>query len=814
MVVKRVMGAALLAAALLAGGATPAQAQGPGGAAGCPWMDARKTPEQRAGELIGAMTREQKLRATTYSMPPWLTWFGTAGHVDGIPSLCVPTLVLSDAGSGVAGLQVNTTTFPSGVAQAAAWDPGLAKRFGKALGEEAFAKGINVMLAPGMNIARLANGGRNFEYLGEDPVLAGQTAAAIVQGIQSNPVLAQPKHFALNEQETQRNFVNVDVDDRTLHEVYLAPFEAAVKQGGAGSIMCSYNLAFGKHVCESEKLLTGVLRDQWGFDGFVTSDWGATHSTAPSANAGMDLEMHAAPPQYFGSRLGEAIDAGQVSPERLDLMLKHIYVPMFRFGLFDKPAVGQPEAFLSKVDSPAHRALARQMSEQSAVLLKNEDDLLPFVGARQRRIAVVGSAANIVGASGASGGGGSSHGSGVPLPVSPLQGIRRAARSHGDRVTYGATASSGAAAAKRADVAVVVIADTASEGADDRTLDATPGLCVTLVCLPTGEDQNALVRAVAKANPNTVVVVNGGGPISMPWLGSVKSVLHAWFAGTENGNALAALLYGDANPSGRLPQTFPRSLGDMPTTTPEQYPGVGDQVRYTEGLEVGHRHFDAKGIEPLFPFGFGLSYTSFGYRDLRVAPAGDGAKATFTVTNTGKRAGADVAQVYVAFPKALGAPPRQLKGFRKVSLEPGESRTVTVDLDGRAFSFWDSPKQGWTRAKGCYGVHVGSSSRSLPLSGVVPIAGAACTPKALPACKAKRRATTITLRGARGARLRQVAVYVDGRRVRTQRGARRRVRLDLSRRATRTTRVRLVLTTASGRRVTERRTFRACPTTT
>src|SRR3954462_4346573 len=344
----------MLGIAALVGGILSAQGRADAASASCPWMGTAKYPQQRADLLVKAMSFDQKLHMTTFSEPQWFAHYGTAGHVDGDPSLCLPDINMSDAGSGVVGGQQGTTVFPSGIAQAAAWDPSLSTRFGEALAQEAFAKGINVMLGPGMDMARIATNGRNFEYGGEDPFLSGQTMAAATQGIQSNPVLAEAKHYVLNDQEFDRNTVDVTVDDRTLHEIYLAPFEAAIKQGHVGSLMCSYNLAFGKHVCENKELLDGVLRGQWGFDGFVTSDWGATHSTAPSANAGMDLEMNAGGQQYYGTALGDAITAGQVPMARLDDILRHIFVPMFRFGLFDDPVVTQPDAFLSQADTPAH----------------------------------------------------------------------------------------------------------------------------------------------------------------------------------------------------------------------------------------------------------------------------------------------------------------------------------------------------------------------------------------------------------------------------------------------------------------------------
>ncbi len=497
------------------GGIALVSAQGRAASPACPWMDAHKSPEQRAQMLIRAMSLSQKLQMTTFSNPPWFTHFGTAGQVDAIPSLCIPEINMSDEGSGVAGLQQGTTVFPSGIAQAAMWDPELSTQFGRALGREAFAKGINVMLGPGMDMARTAVGGRNFEDGGEDPYLTGQVRAAAIRGIQSTPVLAEAKHYVLNDQEHDRNTVDVHVGDRALHEIYLAPFEAAVKQGHVGSIMCSYNLAFGQHVCQNKQLLDGVLRDEWGFQGFVTSDWGATHSTAPSANAGLDLEMNAAPPQYYGSVLGKAISAGQVKLARLNTMLTHIFVPMFRYGLFDHPVVSQPNAYLDQADTPADRALAREISEQSTVPLKNNSHLLPLDGGSGRTIAVIGTAANPVGAAGSSGGGGSSHGTGLPSPVSPLEGVEALAQTRGDRVLYadGSAGADATAVAKAADVAIVVIADSESEGSDRTTLDARgPGLCVSVVCSGTNQDENKLVQTVAAANPNTVVVIDAGAP--------------------------------------------------------------------------------------------------------------------------------------------------------------------------------------------------------------------------------------------------------------------------------------------------------------
>src|SRR4051812_43545069 len=379
--------------------------------ASCAWMQGNKTAEQRADELIKAMTLDQKVHQVTWGDPPWMFYYGTAGHIDGTPSLCIPTLVLSDAGSGVAGMQNGTTTFPSGVGQAATWNPELERRFGESLGQEAWNKGINIMLGPGINIARIATNGRNFEYFGEDPFLTGTMVPAAIRGIQSQHVLAQVKHYAANNQETNRNTIDSVVDPRTLREIYLPGFEAAVKNGHVGSIMCSYNRLNGPYACENPELLDGYLRRDWGFSGFVTSDWGAVHSTVPSALAGLDLEMNAAGTQYYADPLKQAVTAGQVPMARLGKMLRDIFVPMFRFGLFDNPPASQPEGYEAQASTPDHRSLARRLAEEATVLLKNDGDLLPLDRGRGRTIGVLGYAANPVGASNTSGGGGSSKGS-------------------------------------------------------------------------------------------------------------------------------------------------------------------------------------------------------------------------------------------------------------------------------------------------------------------------------------------------------------------------------------------------------------------
>jgi beta-glucosidase len=697
-------------------------------AADCPWMKPGKSPEQRTNELIAAMSLDQKINQVHQSSPPWMFYYGTAGHIDGTPELCIPTLVLSDAGSGVAGMQQGTTTFPSGVAQAATWNPVLERQFGEAMGQEAYDKGINVMLGPGMNIARIATNGRNFEYFGEDPFLAGKMVASAIRGIQSNPVLAQAKHYAANNQETDRMTVSSEVAERTMREIYLPAFEAAVKQGHVGSVMCSYNRLGGTYACENKELLDGYLRHDWGFDGFVTSDWGATHSTVPSALAGLDMEMHATPSEYYSDALKAAVESGKVPMARLDDMLRHIFVPMFRFGLFDHPPKSQPGAYGSQAITPEHRSLARRTAEEATVLLKNDGNILPLGEPSGRTIGVLGYAANPVGAANTSGGGGSSKGSGVPSPVSPLEGIQQQAAAHGDKVLYadGSSQADAEAVAGASDVVIAFASDSEQEGADRPDLGFRPGLCPFPVCVNVPLDQDAMIKAAAAANPNTVVAIAAGAPVAMPWLKDVRAVVDQWYAGIENGNAIAAVLYGQANPSGKLPQSFPKSLADMPTKTPEQYPGKDGKAIYSEGLEVGYRWFDSEEIEPLFPFGYGLSYTSFAYSGLKVKAKRDRATLSFALRNTGARRGAEVAQVYIGFPSWTGEPPRQLKGFRKVELEDGVATRVSIDLDKRAFSYWDDRTNGWRVGRGCYTIAVGGSSRSLPLHASAPMAGGHC----------------------------------------------------------------------------------------
>ncbi|MGZ4262877.1 MAG: beta-glucosidase [Solirubrobacteraceae bacterium] len=670
------------------------------------------------------------------AQPVW-AHYGAAGFVPGQPSLCIPDLVLNDAGQGVGDLETDTTAFPAAIAQSSSWDPSLQWRFGAALGWQAWHKGINVQLAPGIEIDRVPVNGRNFEYMSEDPYLAAQGAVAEVRGIRSNPVIATVKHYVANSQETNRMTVSSDVDQRTLEEIYTAPYEAAVKQGHAGSVMCSYNRINGTYACENRDTLTTILKRQFGFTGFVMSDWGGTHSTVEAANAGLDMEMDLKPGQYFTAPLKTAVQDGQVPMSRLDDMVTRIVRTMFAVGIFDHPAAIEPAAAAANVQRPQDIALARSLSEEGTVLLKNERQVLPLTGSG-KRIAVIGPGAGPAGAQQFYNGAGSGHipeSGAKPDVVTPLQGITQRALADGDLVTYadGSVPAAATLAAKAADVAIVFVGSEDSEGVDRSTLDLSSGNCSLVGCQPQPVDQDSLISQVAAANPHTIVVLNTGGPVLMPWLNQVQGLLEAWYPGQQDGNAIAALLFGDVDPAAKVPETFPASRSDLPTPTPQQYPGVNDaagipHATYSEGMLVGYRWYDAKHITPLFPFGFGLSYTTFALRDLHLSPGGRPAlaTATFTVADTGPRLGAEVAQLYVTDPRNAGEPPKQLKGFQKVLLKPGARTKAKLALDFRSLAHWSDAAHRWKVGSGCYRVLVGDSSRNLPLTATIAVGGAHC----------------------------------------------------------------------------------------
>jgi beta-glucosidase len=649
------------------------------------------SPEQRAAQLVGQMTLDEKISQTHTTLRGA---GGIARFVPGVPRLGIPDFLISNGpagvGTGAVPTQPDATALPAPVALAASFDTGLARDYGVVEGRETGNVGHSLIEAPDVNMVRVYQNGRAFENYGEDPYLAGQLAIANVRGIQSQGVLAEVKHYAANDQETDRKTVHEVIDDRTLHELHLPAFEEAVTRGHVAAVMCAYPQVNDAFACENKHLITDVLRNQWGFTGFVQSDASATHTAVGSASAGQDLELRDNGP--YDEELRQAVVDGRVSMSTLDTMIVRRLAVEIRAGLFDHPRTITP------IDAAKGGKVARQVAEQSAVLLKNTKNQLPLT--HPRSIAVIGPYAEAV----HPGGGGSSHVN--PLyTVSPVDGIRQRG---GVTVTSsnGADPAAAATLAGNADVAVVIVGDVEKEGAD------RPNLSL-------GGNQDDLVRAVVAANPHTVVVLNSGAPVLMPWVDEVPAVLQAWYPGEEDGNALAALLFGDVNPSGKLPVTFPRAETQTPVSTPERYPGVNGTVVYSEKLEVGYRWYDAQDEDPLFPFGYGLSYTSFAFGHLRVTPAHGRVDVEVDVTNTGRRAGAEVAQAYLTFPPSAGEPPRQLKAFAKVYLRPGERRHVRLTLDQRAFAVWDTAAQDWTTVTGRYRVSVGDSSRNLPLSAPV-----------------------------------------------------------------------------------------------
>ncbi|MFI6512363.1 glycoside hydrolase family 3 C-terminal domain-containing protein [Streptosporangium sp. NPDC050855] len=710
-------------------------------AAPCAWMDTTKSADTRARTLLDASTLEQKMRwlVEQPAAEPQRTQFPD-GVVYPAQVACAPALTYTDGPFGIRG-DTGVTAFPAPIAQAASWNPSLSTAKGRAVADEAFRKRRNVFLGPGIASGRTPLNGRTSEYLGEDPLLSGDLAAAEIQGIQKGnpqaPVLSVLKHFVGNEQETDRTLSSSNIDERTLRQIYELPFEIAVKKGSPGGVMCAYNQVNGVHSCENPTLLTDHLRGTIGFGGFVVSDFWAVTSTAPSLRAGLDQELNK-PTYWTPEKLRAALAAGQITTAQIDTAAFRVVRALVSAGLFDRPL---PATAAANVSSAANQAVARRVAEEGGVLLKNEAAVLPLTGQR-RTIAVIGPTASRTPTNGVSA---STVCSATwlmppggpyvdcPNPVAPLDAITARAARDGGRVVFddGSDPARAARVAASADVAVVFGYYTAGEFADlpDISLDG-------------GGD--ALISAVATANPRTVAVLETGGPVLMPWLGKVKAVLQAWYPGVQQGNAIASLLWGDVNPSGKLPQTFPASLSDLPTAgSPRQYPGVlpgggttrpeGDQsirqVDHAEGLKVGYRWYDSRNITPLFPFGHGLSYTTFSYGTLTVTPPRtDGrqpVKVRFLVTNTGQRAGTEVAQVYLGLPAQAGEPPRRLAGWARVTLAPNASQMVEVTLDpaapNRPLSYWDAATDRWVTPPGRYAVQVGASSRNISLTGAFQI---------------------------------------------------------------------------------------------
>ena len=709
---------AVAALAFLPAWAQPPQPQTP--AVHGPWMDKSLSPDKRADLVLAEMTLDEKI-----VLVHGAGGFGAAGSrsnggagmIAGIPRLGLPDLQLADSAVGVRSAADRgryATLLPSTIGEAATWDPKLAFEYGKLIGRELRDQQYNVTLGGGVDITREPRNGRNFEYQGEDPVLAGKMVAQLIRGLQSQNVIGDVKHYAFNDQETGRSIGNVKLGKRAMRETDLLAFEIAVTEGQPGMVMCSYNKVNGDWACENSYLLNSVLKKAWGFQGFVLSDWGGTHSTAKAALAGLDNEEPGY--RYFGDPLKTAVTNGDVPLARLDDMVHRIVRTEFAAGIVDDPPRGRV------VDPFAGAELAQRIAEQASVLLKNDRGQLPLNAAMVKSIAVIGAHAD----SGVLSGGGSAQVDApgadrarwnVPVwfPSSPLAAIRAKAPKAKVEFNDGADPAAAAALAKAAEIAIVFVNQPTSEGRDVPTLT-----------LP--DKQDDLVSAVAAANPHTIVVLETGGAVSMPWIGQVSAALEVWYPGICGAQAAANILFGDVNPSAKLPVTFPKTDADLPHP---QIPGIdlipagggrGGRGRlpdfdidYTEGLKVGYKWFDAEDKQPLFAFGHGLSYTSFAYSGLKAAID----SVSFTVRNTGKRAGVEIVEVYAGLPAAANEPPKRLVAWDKVALAPGASKTVTLPLDPKFLSIFDEQKDDWSLLPGEYKIFVGGSSRNTPLTAVV-----------------------------------------------------------------------------------------------
>lgn len=702
--------------------------------------------QARAARLVGQLTREEKLQLVHGYFPPMANrtpgaplddMIPSAGYVPGVPRLGIPALRQSDASLGVAN-QIEqrkgdvATALPSSLATAATFDPAIAHAGGVMIGSEARAKTFNVLLAGGVNLTRDPWNGRNFEYLGEDPLLAGTMAGAHIRGVQSNAVVSTVKHFAFNSQETGRMILDARLDEASLRESDLLAFQIAIEQGRPGSVMCAYNRVNGDYACENDFLLNQVLKRDWAYPGWVMSDWGGVHSTEKAAINGLDQQSGQELDRqiYFGAPLAQAVAAGRVSEARLDDMVRRILVGMIENGVLDTPVITAEQP----IDYARNAEVAQRAAETGIVLLKNEGEVLPLARTA-RRIVVVGGHADV----GVLSGGGSSQvrsvgGAPIEIPLtsgaaasfarvtyhasSPLNAIRALAPDAEVIFVDGKDAAMAARAARGADAVVVFATQWTTEAQDVETLS-----------LPDGQD--ALIAAVAAANPRTTVVLETGGPVLMPWIDAVPAVVQAWYPGQRGGAAIARILFGEVDPSGRLPITFPRSADQPPRPTvpglealkasdAASNAGAGSAaefkpfpVEYPEGSDVGYRWYAREGRTPLFPFGHGLTYTRFDYGELRVE-GGERLTVSFNVTNTGDREGTDVPQLYVT---PIGGRAGRLAGWSRVTLKPGESHRVTITAEPRVLADYDTSMPGWRIAGGTYRLRVGRNALDDDLGG-------------------------------------------------------------------------------------------------
>lgn len=736
---NRIARSMTLAITLFAGSWAGAQLPGMPPPKQYPWSDASLSPDQRVDLVLKEMTLDEKISlvhgvGAHFFRPPESD--GTVDGTSAIPRLGIPAIRMADSSYGVthgAATGRYSTALPNNLAAASSWDPDTAFQYGALIGRELRDQGYNMSQSGGVNLTREPRGGRTFEYQGEDPLLAGTLAGNFVRGVQSEHVIGDLKHYAINDQESGRNSLNANIGKRAMRETDLHAFEIALGISDAGAVMCSYNRVNGEFACEDSYLLSDVLKKDFHFNGFVLSDWGGTHSTVKASHAGLDMEQ---PHElFFGDALKKAVASGEVSEQELNDHVHRVLRSIFVTGLFDYPVARQVP------DVEEGYRIVQQIAEKSIVLLKNQNGLLPL-SERTHSVALIGGHADV----GVLTGGGSGQvdppgGSPVPpppphdiftavfrpawMPSSPLRALTAKMPSTKISYTSGDDLARAAVAARAADVAIVFAYQWESEAIDLSTLDLPP-------------DQNKLIETVVAANPRTIVVLETGSPATMPWLDKVASVVEAWYPGIRGAEALANVLTGSVNPTGKLAVTFPKSDADLPhpklvlppaQSLPDFNHIQGDdsnifgvlfqalppfQINYDEALKVGYKWYDAEKKPVLFPFGFGLSYTTYAYSGLSVTP-GESTQVSFTLKNTGKRAGTEIAQIYVSLPDASGEPPKRLVGWARVELRSGESKQVSVSVGRDRLTVYDEASDSWKLVPGTYVVRVGGSSQDLPL---------------------------------------------------------------------------------------------------
>lgn len=689
-----------------------------------PWMNIRLTPEERADLALKEMTLDEKLallhgngmgHAPQWQMPLTHLGNGGAGYVEGVQRLGIPPLVISDAAYGVRDSGANgrySTALPSNLGAASSWDPRSACEYGEVIGRELRAQGFDMTLGGGVNLARDPRNGRTFEYAGEDPLLAGTMVGNMMKCEQAQHVVGDLKHYVMNDQETGRITVNAIVSKRALQESDLLAFHIAISIANPGAVMCSYNRINGDFGCENSYTLRNVLKKDWGFKGFVISDWGGTHSTDKASAAGLDQEQPMA--DYFGPKLKEAVQAGRVPMSEIDDHARRVLYAEFLSGVVDDPPQN------SVVDVEKGLEVAQRVEEESIVLLKNAQSVLPIDPSKVHSVAIIGGHADV----GMISGGGSAQvdppggnaimppGKGAThwqdhiwFPTSPLKALRVKLPNAKIDFDSGTEVNSAVSLAKNSDLAIVFAYQWISEGMD-------------LPSLSLPDNQDALIEQVAAANPRTIVVLETGTAVTMPWLNRVAGVVEAWYAGSAGHKALANVLVGEVNPTGKLAISFPNSEKDLPRVVipamPSRDQAMNYSVRYDENRKVGYTWYEAEHKQPLFAFGFGLSYTTYEYSGLSIDS--DAKTVRFTVKNSGKRAGTEIAEVYAKVPKDADESLKHLVGWKRLSLSPGEAQTVTVAIDDRPLQTFDEANNRWISTPGDYQILVGAASDNVPLT--------------------------------------------------------------------------------------------------